>query len=137
MSKQIPVGMERVLYLAATDRAFFAALFADRAAAVEAYGMVLRDTERSMLESIPVAQLRSAIAGLDSSPKNLRRRTFMAAVAASAATVAAAGTLGCGDDDVSKGIRPDMPQQNSDGRSDTVEVKNDGGPAPTGIRPGG
>ncbi len=56
-------------------------------------------------------------------------------MAASATTVAAAATLGCGDD-VSKGIRPDMPQSTQDGGSDTVEVK-ESGPAPTGIRPGG
>ena len=130
MSKQVPVGLERIIYRAATDPGFLAALLRDREAAVTPMG--LRASERALLRAVPEAQLRAAVAGVDVSEDNLARRVFLGAVAASAATVAAASTLGCGDD-VSKGIRPDMP---SDGGKDTVEVK-EAAPAPTGIRPGG
>ena len=134
MGKQVPVGMERILYLAATDASFFQALLQDREAATATLG--LRPSERAVLLAVPENQLRAAILGVDVSAGNLARRAFMGAVAASAATVAAATTLGCGDD-VSKGIRPDMPPSARDGGGkDTVEVKETG-PAPTGIRPGG
>ena len=133
MGKHVPVGMERIIYLAATDPGFYQALMDDRVAAAK--GMGLRASERAVLFTVPVAQLRAAIEGVDASESNVARRAFLGAVAASATTVAAAATLGCGDD-VSKGIRPDMPPPSKDGGPDTVEVK-ESGPAPTGIRPGG
>ena len=132
MGKQVPVGMERIIYLAATEPGFHEALMADREAATE--GLGLRASERAVLLAVPTAQLQAAIEGVDVSEPNVARRAFLGAVAASAATVAATATLSCGDD-TSKGIRPDMPPQ-KDGGADTVKVK-ESGPAPTGIRPGG
>ena len=91
----VPVGVERVLYTAATDPEFKVALLRDRHAAARARGLRLRPSEEAMLRLAPAAQLEGAIARLDTSPRNVQRRTFMAAVAASAAAMAAAA---CGDD---------------------------------------
>ncbi len=111
MSKQIKIGVEQVLYAAATDEGFCAALLADREAALEARGLKLGPTERAMLRDVSDEQLLANVAGMDVSPQNQQRRSFMRLVTAGAMTVAAADALaacGGGDD---TGIRPDMPDQ--------------------------
>jgi hypothetical protein len=112
--KGIPVGVERVLYAAASDDAFRQRLLQDRRAAVQERGFELRASELAMLELAPAAQLQAAIDGMDVTPQNLERRKFLRAVAVSAATLGAGAALvGCGDDDdkenppVPAGIRPD------------------------------
>jgi len=118
-TQSVPVGVERVLFTAATDSAFREALLADRTRALEARGIDLEASELALFERIPASQLEAAIGAIDTSPANLRRRVFLGAVAAGAAAVALEG---CGDDSTVKGIRPD------DGSVADY-------PAATGIRP--
>jgi len=115
--RSIPVGLERVIYTAATDEEFCEALFQDRDSAVRVRGLSLQPSERAMLLGIPREQLLATIQGVDTSPQNVRRRVFLGAVAGGAMVVAASA---CGDDESVKGIRPD-------GEVDL--------PAATGIRP--
>lgn len=118
----VPVGVERALFLAARDPAFRRELLRDRGDAVRARGLVLRDSEAALLRAAPAAQLEAFVDSLDVSPANVERRTFMGAVAASVAAMAAAGALGCGDDVkadaagtyVDAGVRVDIPTHNPD-----------------------
>ena len=106
--KGVPVGIERVLYLAATEPELRAALLkdgADRPALVQARGLVMRDSELAMLRFIPGTQLAANIAGVDTSPANVERRTFMRAVATGALAITSAEAFsGC--DDAVDGNRP-------------------------------
>ncbi|MCK9458114.1 MAG: hypothetical protein M0R80_00360 [Proteobacteria bacterium] len=88
---EIPVGLERILYLAAGDPELRARLLADRAGVIAAMGVALRPSEKAMLEAAPGAALEAMIDRIDTS--NPRRRRFMNLVAA-AATALAAGTAG-------------------------------------------
>jgi len=154
----VPAGVEKILYLAATDRRFHQALLQDRAAAVAASGIELKASELAMLRAAPAAQLEATIAALDVTPENLGRRRFMQAVAVSAVTLAAADALsGCGDDDGkvpadsstffdSGGIRPDAGTDTAtDITTDTSGGSPDAGISADmpsgfdsgGIRPGG
>jgi hypothetical protein len=94
----VPIGVERVLLHAAVDPSFKQALLADRQAALLAHEVALRPSERAMLLAIPTEQLAAAIEGMDPSPANVQRRSFMRVVAASAMTIAAAESVGCGSD---------------------------------------
>jgi len=107
---QIPVGVERVLFLAASDEAFCQDLLTDRDAALDSCGLKLRDSERAMLRMTTDEQLQASINALDITPSAVQRRGFLKAVAVSAATLAAANALGgCGDDaDVKVDTGPDM-----------------------------
>lgn len=118
----VSAGIERVLFLAATDDGFRAALMRDRGGAVEAAGLHLQASERAILQHAPAELLAGAIASLDTSQSNVQRRTFMKAVAASTAGLAAAGALGCSDDD-------DKPP-----KQDTVPLKQDSTAGDRGIR---
>lgn len=96
----IPVGLEQVLFLAASDEGFRAALEKDRRGALERWGLRLRDSELGLLSHIPGQQLRANISGVDTSAPNLERRDFLRAVAASVAALAAGPALsGCVDED--------------------------------------
>jgi len=93
---QIPIGLEKVLYAAAVNPEFCAALLRDRDQAVIAQGMQLRQGELAMLRLAPEAQLRSVIAGLDVTQPSLRKKKFLRGVAAAAVTLAAGGAVnGC------------------------------------------
>ena len=116
--RSIPVGVEQVLYAAAVDEAFRDDLISRRDAAVRERGFVLKETELATLRMVPEDQLRSSIRGIDTSAANLRRRTFLGAVAAGATAVSLAGC----DEPVATGIRPD-------------DLGSDGPPPVTGIRP--
>jgi hypothetical protein len=132
----LPVGVEKLLYIAATDQGFREALLNDREGAIDARGLSLRPSERSLLRSVPEAQLLSIIDGIDVSPENLARRGFLKTVAVATATVIAAeGLVACGDDATPAGIQPDMPPSPKDGGPDSGPV-TDHGAAVTGIRPG-
>jgi hypothetical protein len=128
---EVPLGVEQVLYLAAMDAQFHAALLRDPVAAVDDRRLPLRSTERAMLAALPAEHLQAAVLAIDTSDDNVQRRTFMKLVAAGVMTVAAAeATAGCADD-AATGIRPyDLsgPDARRDGGADS-------GPAPTGIRP--
>ena len=127
----LPVGVERVLYTAATDRAFCEELLRDRRAALARLDAALLPSERTMIESIAEPQLRATIAAIDASAENVKRRVFLKAVAAAAAGAAVVhGASAC------TGTRPDEPDSTTagDGGADALPVPD--GPAPTGIRPG-
>jgi len=117
----IPVGVEQVLYAAAVDEAFCEALISRRDAAVRERGFALKETELAMLRAIPEHQLRSSVRNIDISASNLRRRTFLGAVAAGAAAVSLTECGGTAD----TGSRPDLP----------LDLGQDGPPPVTGIRP--
>lgn len=84
----LPLGIERVLYLAATEPDFAEALMKDRTEAISNRGVVLRPSERALLEALPEDLLRANISAVDPSPPNVERRTFLRAAALTSATVA-------------------------------------------------
>jgi hypothetical protein len=150
--QDVPIGLEKVLYTAAQDQAFRERLFVDREAAVKERGLKLRPSELALLRAVPEAQLRGAIENIDTSQANLKRRVFMRAVAATAATVVAADVVGGCGTEASDGIRPDMPDagpkdaapetaEDSAGGEETVDISQmDTGLdalASNGIRPQG
>ena len=94
----VPAGVERALFLAATDEAFREELLREREAAVARRGLELSPSELAMLRLAPREQLEATIASLDTTPASVQRRRFMQAVAVGAAALAAGA--GCGDDDV-------------------------------------
>ena len=104
-SVQVPVGLEKVLYLAARDPDLKARLLADRAGTIAELGVTLRPSERAMLEAAPCAAIEAMVDRIN--PGNPRKRKFMSLVAA-AATSLAAGTalVGCACE--SMGIRDDV-----------------------------
>ena len=111
---QVPVGLEKALYLAARDDEFKARLLADPAAFIAEQGIELRPSELATLSAISPAVLESMVDRLV--PENPRRRKFMGLVAAAAASLAAGTALVSCDDDVGKGIGPDT---DIDGDTDT------------------
>jgi len=86
--------VERIVYLAAIDAEFHRELLADRLAAVQERRIRLSASELSMLKVIPAARLRAAIEGVDVSEANLRRRSFLRAVAVSAAAISVGRPVG-------------------------------------------
>lgn len=97
---RVPVGVERVLILAATDPNFNELLFRDREVALAGLeGIRLEASEEAMLRYISEGQLRASIRGLDTSRDNLQRRSFLRAVAVGVITLAAGdAAMGCSDD---------------------------------------
>lgn len=115
---QVPVGVEKLLYLAAQNEGFRARLLADRGAAIEESGVRLRESEAAALGAIDSAALEAMIDNIV--PENPRRRKFMGLVAA-AATSLAAGTAviscdGASGDILGKGATGDT---DVDGSTDT------------------
>ncbi|MDJ0764558.1 MAG: hypothetical protein QNJ97_16390 [Myxococcota bacterium] len=105
---QVPVGVEKLLFLAAQDAEFKKNLMADRQATLDASGIRLRPSEALMLGAISNAGLEAMIDSIV--PENPKRRKFMGLVAAAAASLAA-GTaeLGCEDEKAGcMGITPDI-----------------------------
>jgi len=122
-SLQVPVGVEKLLYLAARDEGFKQRLLEDRAAALAESGVKLRPSEAAVLGAIDATSLDAMIAGIV--PTNPRRRKFMGLVAV-AATSLAAGTAviscdGASGDVLTKGSTADT---DVDGDTDTDQ---DGG----------
>jgi hypothetical protein len=121
----VPVGLEKVLYLAARDPELKERLLADRAGTIDALGVQLRPSERAMLEASPAAALEAMIGRIDAS--NPRRRRFMGLVAA-AATSLAAGTALPSCDTVDHDATPnydsggDGPDIDIDTDTDTVDT---------------
>ena len=109
---EVPVGLEKLLYLAAGDEALKADLLEDRARTIERLGIRLRESESTLLNTISNTQLSAMIDRIR--PDNPKRRKSMGVVAA-AATSLAAGTAviscdglgktkGCDADD--SGVEP-------------------------------
>ena len=159
ISVSVPAGVEKLLYLAATDGSVREELIRDRDRAADGHGVTLTESEAAMVRLAPAAQLGAMIDALDVSSANVQRRRFLQAVAASAAAVTAGAALaGCSDDDDkvkvdSKtgldamagvdaqikpsidcgGIQPDISYLETAPVKDVqVDV---GGPKPAGIRP--
>lgn len=95
---RVPVGLEKVLYLAARDPDLRERLLADRAGTIAALGVALRPSEKAMLEAAPGAALEAMIDRIDAS--NPRKRKFMNLVAAAATSLAAGTALPACDDTV-------------------------------------
>ena len=123
---RVPVGLEKILYVAAQDPSLRERLLEDRAGAIAALGVALRPSEKAMLEAAPRAVLETMIASIV--PANPRRRRFMNLVAA-AATSLAAGTAGVAcdtldNDDPINGVDAGVgPDADSD-----VDSDGDAGP---------
>lgn len=102
-TREVPVGVERALYLAATDPSFRGALERDRDRALSERGIRLQPSERAVLGNVSDAALASMIDSIR--VPDHRRRKFIKAVAA--VSVGAAGLVyveGC--DMAEDGIRP-------------------------------
>lgn len=131
-TNSFPMGVERVLYAAATDEAFRALLFSDRSAALAGRHPRLNDTEHAMLLAIPDDQLAAAIDALDLRPGNVKRRAVLAAVATSAAGLVTLGAAsGCltgtrPEDDLHRDGGPHDGGPHDSGPHDSGH--NDGGP---------
>jgi hypothetical protein len=118
---QVPVGLEKLLFVAAGDEAFKERLLADPSAVATEAGVTLRDSESAMLSAITPAALDAMIASIV--PENPRRRRFMGLVAAAAASLAAGTVSGsCGDDD-----SDDDDTDTGTGDTDTVDTETEGG----------
>ncbi len=128
----VPVGLEKLLFIAARDDGFKQKLLSDRGAAITEAGVRLRPSEEATLNAIPNAALVTMVEGIN--PANPRRRKFMGLVAA-AATSLAAGTaaVSCDVDDNStqtRGIDPGTDVDGDydagpDGSADTDTVDSD------------
>ena len=120
---RVPVGLEKLLYLAARDPDLRERLLADRAGTIAALGVQLRPSERAMLEAAPNAALHSMIDRIDAS--NPRKRKFMGLVAAAATSLAAGTALPACDDTVdhdainNKDSGGDGPDVDTDTDTDT------------------
>lgn len=101
----VKVGLERVLYLAATDRDFRTALLVERDAALRAAGLSLSDGEQAILAAVDGDALAAMIDAVK--PRERPQRPFLKSVAATFLTLAT-GTaqLGC-PAPVATGIEPD------------------------------
>jgi len=132
----VPVGMEQLLITAAVDAEFRAELIRDRAEAAERRGLALTDSERSVLAIAPDDQLEKMIHNIDTSEKNLEKRKFMRAVAATVVTLAAGTGLGaCGAPSEKPGPETDAPFQGPVDTGQQVEIPEPEPMPPTGIRP--
>jgi hypothetical protein len=129
---RVPVGLEKVLYLAARDPELRRKLVEDRAAAIDELGVALRPSEKAMLQAAPAAALEAMIVRIDAS--NPRKRRFMNLVAAAATSLAAGtATVGCDVDpgkDVAMGATGDV---DTDTDTDTgIDAGPDAGLDPDG-----
>ena len=95
---RVPIGVEKVLYLAASDPQFRAALLADREAALARVGVRLSQVERATLLAVPRTALETMLARI--SPQRHGKRSFMKTVAAATVSLAASvAAAGCNQDD--------------------------------------
>jgi hypothetical protein len=129
----VPVGLEQLLIAAAVDADFRRELIRDRERAATRRGLELTGSERSVLAVAPDAQLEAMIDRLDTSEKNLERREFLRAVAATAVTLAAGtGLEACGGSGDKPAAETDAPFK---GESQQLQVPEPDSMPPTGIRP--
>lgn len=128
----VPVGIQRLLRLAAIDPLFRAQLFEKRDAVARAAGVELTETERLVLRAASESQL-VAMAEHLAPPPSPRRDFFLQTAATAAALLGGAALVsseGC-----ARGARPDVPPA-TDGsepepaRPETNEMQTTGGAAP-------
>jgi hypothetical protein len=121
---RVPIGIEKVLYLAASNEPFRTRLFEDRGEALAAARVRLTEVEKRTLLGVPRASLEAMIARI--SPERHGRRKFMKTVAAATVTLAASvGTEACIEAQPA-GIRSDIPDhdvaETTDAPGDEAEV---------------
>jgi hypothetical protein len=108
----VPIGLERLLRLAAVDPAFGAELIARRVEVAAAAGVDLTRSEAAILAAIPAAQLEAMIARVPP-PAPSGRREFLQQAAASAVVALGGAALAscevCGP--TTRGIQPDLPPE--------------------------
>ena len=110
---EVPQGIELLVKKAAVDGAFRRRLLEARAGAARDISLALSPSEAAMLDGVPAAQLEAIIARTRVSrkvvPALLGHSAAAMLVALSAVAVV---TDGCGSDEaVSRGGRPDRPEQ--------------------------
>jgi len=117
---RVPIGIEKVLYLAATNASFRRRLTEDRAGAVAAAKVRLTEAERATLLAVPTRALETMIDGIRPAEHGKRRfmRTIAGATVSLAASVAAEGCI----DATPAGIQSDIP-----GPDDAAAVEDGGG----------
>jgi hypothetical protein len=134
---QVPVGVEKLLYLAAGDARFKVSLLANGGAAIEEAGVRLRPSEAAALAAIDRTALLAMIEAIV--PSNPRRRKFMGLVAAAATSLAAGTAVVCcdgasgdvltkgstGDTDVDGDTDGDADAGDDAGDTDTVDTETD------------
>ncbi len=120
-----PVGVEKALYLAASDRGFKAKLIGRREEALGDQRLKLDESERALLLAVPAEQLQAMIDRID--PKAHSGRGFLRSVAAcTAVLVTTTATVSCGT-----GTRPDdvedaHVEQTADGSQDLADAELEG-----------
>ncbi|MDX9719291.1 MAG: hypothetical protein RBU37_00990 [Myxococcota bacterium] len=127
---RVAVGIEKVLYLAASNPEFLKQLEQDRSNALAS--LALSDSERTTLSAIPTAQLNAMIGRID--VKAHAKRDFMRAVATVAlAAATSTAAVAC------KGETPTPNNANSqpsvEQKADIVELEAPPMPPPAGIPP--
>lgn len=129
---QVKIGLEQVLYLAATRWSFRDALLADRDAALREAGLVLSPDEAAVLAATDRDSLSTLIDAVQ--PQSRRARPLLQAVAMTFVTLAT-GTadLAC-EPTATKGIQPDWDAGLDrdavmlvDGTGDEVPLEPDSG----------
>jgi hypothetical protein len=127
----VPVGLEQLLITAAIEPGFREELIRDRVKAASRRGLKLTPSESSVLKIAPQSQLETMIDRIDTSEKNLEKRSFLRSVAATVLTLAAGTSLqACGGTDEAKETGAPFK-----GEVQQVEVPQPEPMPPTGIRP--
>ncbi len=119
----VKVGLERVLYLAATDRDFRTALLANRAVALRAAGLALSEGEAAVLDAVGPDSLAAMIDAVQ--PRSRPQRPFLKSVAATFLTLATGtASVGC-PNMVSGGIEPDRDVRQDPGAEVDIAPDDD------------
>ena len=127
----IPVGLEQLLLTAAVDPAFREVLIRDWEQAVSSRGLRLTQSESSVLRIMSESQLETMIDRIDTSKKNLEKRSFLRSVAATVLTLAAGTSLqACGGTEETRDTGAPFK-----GEVQQVDVPQPEPMPPTGIRP--
>jgi hypothetical protein len=90
---QIPVGLERLLGMAAVDPRFCEALILDWRQATAAAGFELTGAERQILEAIGDAQLQQMASQMDQRLVDEQRRSFLSQAGAALVVLAGGATV--------------------------------------------
>ena len=130
----VPVGLEQLLLTAAVDPAFREELIRHGEADAASRGLRLTQSESSVLRIMTESQLGAMIDRIDTSEKNLEKRSFLRSVAATVLTLAAGTSLqACGGaDETAKDTGAPFK---GDVQQVEVEVPVPEPMPPTGIRP--
>ena len=138
----VPIGLERLLRLAAVDPAFGAELIARRVEVAAAAGVDLTRSEAAILAAIPAAQLEAMIARVPPPAPSGRREFLQQAAASAVVALGGAALASCEKCMPTRGIQPDVPPPRPDEPTPTTGIAPDVPPPrpvepmpPTGIAP--